>query len=116
MNLSAVPADHREHLERRPFAFACVTAIFPVDELEALANYGNWLQALADGTIKPVTAEQEHFLKVDREEAEPATLLERAWVRLKGRREYEEEERTAAPLAPPEKYGIVDYDPDRCWW
>ena len=68
-------------------------------------------------TIRPVTAEQEHFLKVDREEAEPATVAERAWVRLKGRREYEREQgQQAPPPPPPEDYGIVEWDEDRCWW
>ena len=63
-----------------------------------------------------MTPEQEHFLQVDREEAEPATVRERAWVRLKGRREYEREQRIAEPPPPPEDYGIVEWDADRCWW
>src|SRR5688500_13540230 len=66
--MAKVPADHLEYLRRRPFAFGCSTAVFPPAEVEALAQYGNWLQALASGAIRPVTAEQEHFLKVDREE------------------------------------------------
>ncbi len=60
-----------------------------------------------------MTAEQEHFLQVDREEAEPATLGERAWLRLKGRREYEHDQHA---VPPPEDYGIVEWDADRCWW
>lgn len=116
MNLSEFPADHLPHLFRRPFAFRCSTSIFPPDEIEALAEYGNWLEALASGAIQPVSAEQQHFLQVDRDEAEPTTLCERAWVRLKGRREYEQEEKQAEPLPPPEDYGIVEWDRDRCWW
>jgi uncharacterized protein YifE (UPF0438 family) len=86
-----IPPEHLVHLRRRPFVFRCSTSIFPADELAALSDYGNWLEALANGTIQPVTAEQEHFLRVDREssmqfhlrpEAEPATLCERAWLRL----------------------------------
>ena len=113
-----VPADHLEYLRRRPFVFRCSTAVFPADELAALEEYGNWLEALASGAIKPATLEQEHFLAVDRDEAEPATVCERAWVRLKGRREYEREEgrQTAPPPPPPEDYGIVEWDADRCWW
>lgn len=108
------PADHLVYLQRRPFAFRCSTDIFPPDELHALAEYGNWLEALAAGTIQPVTADQRHFLKVDRDEAEPRTLCERAWVRLKGRREFEQD--TGKPHDPPEDYGIVEWDQERCWW
>ncbi len=110
------PADHLVYLQRRPFVFGCSTHIFPSEELDALAEYGNWLEALAVGVIQPVTPAHAHFLKVDREELEPTTVCERAWVRLKGRRQYELEQRTAAPPPPPEDYGIVDWDKDRCWW
>ncbi len=116
MDTSKIPPDHRAHLERRPFAFNCSTAIFPADEREALSEYGNWLEALASGAIQPVTPEQEHFLQVDREEVEPSTVCERAWVRLKGRREYEAEEKSAPPPEAKRDYGMVEFDADRCWW
>jgi uncharacterized protein YifE (UPF0438 family) len=115
--VSKTPSDHLEYLRRRPFAFRCEPSVFPPEELEALAEYGNWLEALAGGAIQPVSPEQEHFLKVDRGEADPETLHERAWVRLKARREYErEEQRQQAPQQPAENYGIVEWDADRCWW
>ena len=116
--MTDLPPDHRLHLQRRPFVFHCSTAVFPPDELEALMEYGNWLDALAAGTIQPVTPDQVHFLEVDREQANPTTLLERAWVRLKGRREYEREQdqQTTPPGVPAENYGIVEWDADRCWW
>ena len=54
---------------------------------------------------------------MDRDEADPKTLLERAWVRLKGRREFEAEgQQNAAPPPKPEDYGMVEFDADRCWW
>ena len=84
--------------------------------MRALSKYGNWMEALALGAIRPVTPEQEHFLAVDREDAEPATVCERAWVRLKGRREFEQEQAMATPPPPPEDYGMVEWDKDRCWW
>ena len=114
--MATVPAEHRHYLQQRPFAYGCWTSVFPADELQALAEYGNWLTALAGGVIQPVTAEQEHFLQVDREEAEPETLCERAWVRLKGRREYEREQQLAPPPEAKQDYGMVEWDQDRCWW
>jgi uncharacterized protein YifE (UPF0438 family) len=116
MVMAKIPADHLAFLKRRPFAFQCSTAVFPPAEIEALEEKGNWLEALAAGTIRPVTREQEHFLRVHRDEAEPSTVWERAWVRLKGRREYEREEQIAPPPVVLENYGIVDWDADRCWW
>lgn len=111
-----IPPDHLVFLRRRPFAFGCATAVFSPDELQALEEYGNWLEALANGAIQPVTAEQKHFLKVDRDEAKPKTVSEQAWVRLKGRREYEREQQGHSPPPPPENYGMIEYDADRCWW
>jgi uncharacterized protein YifE (UPF0438 family) len=114
--MSTIPPDHQIYLRRRPFAFRCSISIFPPDELEALADYGNWMEALAAGAIQPVTAEQEHFLQVDRDEAEPLNVRERAWLRLKGRREYEREQEIGAAQPTPEDYGMVEWDADRCWW
>jgi uncharacterized protein YifE (UPF0438 family) len=101
---------------QKPFEFRCSTAIFPEDELNALNEHGARLEALAAGDVQPVTKEDRHFLLVDREEAEPTTTLERAWLRLKGRREIEEEEKSAKRPEPPEDYGMVEFDADRCWW
>src|SRR6516162_9111676 len=114
--MAKIPAEHLVYLQRRPFPLRCSATIFTPEELQALAEYGNWLEALANGAIKPVTAEQKHFLRVDRGEVEPKTLCERAWVRLKGRREYEHEEQITPPPTPPEDYGMVEWDEDRCWW
>lgn len=114
--MSRIPSDHRKYLERRPFRFGCSTDIFPVEELGALSARGCWMEAIAAGTIAPVTPEHEHFLKVDREEAEPTTVDERAWVRLKGRRDFEREEQNAPSPPPPEDYGIIEWDKEKCWW
>ena len=114
--MSNIPPDHRDQLERRPFRFGCATHIFPLDELSALSERGHWLEALAAGAIAPATPEHEHFLQVERGEAEPATVDERAWVRLKGRREFEREQNSAPPPSPPEDYGIIEWDKERCWW
>jgi len=113
--VSQLPPTQRNYL-RRPFEFGCSTAVFPADELAALAESGALLEALAAGRVKPATADQKHFLKVDRGEAEPETVLERAWDRLKGRREYEQEQAASAPPREAEGYDMVEFDADRCWW
>jgi uncharacterized protein YifE (UPF0438 family) len=74
------------------------------------------LEALAAGRILPTTPEHEHFLQVDREEAEPTTIDERAWLRLKYRREFEHEQEAAPPPLPPKDYGIIEWDKEKCWW
>jgi len=114
--LSSIPAEHLKYLQRRPFHFNCHTEVFPADELRALEESGNWLEALVNGVIQPVTPDQEHFLQVDRGEAEPETVWERAWLRLKGRREYEAEQEMKPPPRKQDNYGITDWDHDRCWW
>lgn len=100
----------------RPFVFGCSTAVFPPDEFAVLTESGSVLEALAAGQFRPATPEQEHFLKVHREEADPETVAERAWVRLKGRREFEREALGKAPTEATQDYGMVEFDADRCWW
>jgi uncharacterized protein YifE (UPF0438 family) len=99
-----------------PFRCGCATDIFPLEELSALNEGGHRLEALAAGHIAPASSEDEHFLKVNREEAEPTTVAERAWLRLKGRREYEREQGEAPPREQPEDYGIIEWDKEKCWW
>lgn len=111
--MSKLPATQRDYL-RRPFEFGCSTAAFPPDELTALTESGALLEALAAGEVETATPDQEHFLKVDREEVEPETVLERAWERLKARREYEHGQTAAGSSA--EDYDMVEFDHDRCWW
>jgi uncharacterized protein YifE (UPF0438 family) len=101
---------------RPAFVFRCSTHIFPVEEISALNLSGARLEALADGSLSPTTPEDEHFLQVDREEAEPQTALERAWVRLKGRREFEQDQELLAKRERPKDYGIIEWDREKCWW
>jgi uncharacterized protein YifE (UPF0438 family) len=99
-----------------PFTFRCDVSVFPLNEIKALERHGARFEALASGTARPATPEEKHFLRVNREETEPETVAERAWLRLKARREYEREEQGTKPPAPPENYGMVEFDADRCWW
>lgn len=103
-------------INQRPFSFGCATHIFPADELNALKERGGWMEALISGAIQPTTPEHEHFLQVDREEVEPTTVDERAWLRLKYRREFERDRGMAPPPAPKEDYGIIEWDKEKCWW
>ena len=114
--MSTDSSNERDNLERKPFRFGCSTEIFPLEELRVLSERGPWLEGLAAGKMAPTTPEHEHFLQVDRDEAEPSTLEERAWVRLKGRREFERDQATAQPPTPSEDYGIIEWDKEKCWW
>ncbi len=109
------PLDHLVYLRGQSFTFACSTTVFPEEEIKALLECGNWLSALAAGEIQPVTIAQEHFLRVDRGEAQAETVFERAWVRLKFRKEFEREQRMTPPQTTSQDYGIVEWDEDR-WW
>jgi uncharacterized protein YifE (UPF0438 family) len=100
----------------RPFSFRCSTHVFPIEEVSVLNACGSHLEALANGSVAPTTPQDEHFLKVDREEADPETLAEKAWVRLKGRREFEQDHETLAKRERPKDYGIIEWDREKCWW
>lgn len=104
---------------REPFQFGCSIVVFPAEEIAALNEYGDFLTALASGKVLPSNATHRHFLMVHRGEAEPKSVQEKAWVRLKNRREYEQEENAKADSeapAPPKDYGMEEFDADRCWW
>ncbi len=74
-------------------------------------------EALEQGILKPVTPAQEHFLRVCRGEIDPETWYEKAWMRMKGRREYEREQAARQKAQePPPDYGMVESDIDRPWW
>ena len=76
--------------------------------------------SLFDGGAEPFEFRLEalayRFLRVDREEIEPTNVSERAWLRLKGRREFEKEQEAAPPPEPPQDYGIIEWDKEKCWW
>lgn len=102
--------------KQKPFAFHCSVEVFPPRELAVLVKHGNRLEELAAGEIAPVSDADRHFLLVDQEEAEPETVVEIAWLRLKARREIERADREKAPPPTSPNYGMVEFDADRCWW
>ena len=114
--MSHIPPANRKQPDRPPFHFGCSTDIFPIEELSVLTQHGHELEALAAGAIAATTPAHKHFLQVDREEAEPLTIEEHAWVRLKGRREFEREQQATPPPEQSEDYGIIEWDKEKCWW
>lgn len=103
-------------MPQNTFAFGCSTDIFPVEELGVLQEHGARLEALASGKLATATPDDEHFLLVDREQAVSESLVERAWVRLKGRREFEATESRHTVDEPTDNYGIIEWDREKCWW
>jgi len=67
------------------------TDIFTHDEYNFLRRYGTWMEALEKGNILPETSEQIAFLNVCQSVIEPKTKFERAWIKLRERRKFEEE-------------------------
>ncbi len=116
LHVANVKPDQPEALKHQPFRLGCSTDTFPSDEIRALSERGHRMEALAAGTIAPTNSVEEHFLRVHREEVDPETIDEHAWVRLKGRREFEREQETAPPPPTPEDYGIIEWDKEKCWW
>jgi len=100
----------------QPFVFGCDMSVFPAAEVKALQKNGARFEALASGAARPTTPEAKRFLLVHRDKESPKTVAERAWLRLKARREYEREQKETPPPTPPENYGMVEFDADRCWW
>jgi uncharacterized protein YifE (UPF0438 family) len=96
--------------------FGCDVSLFPANELAALERHGLRFEALASGAARPASPEEKRFLRVHREQEAPKSVAERAWLRLKARREFEREQKGSPPPAPSENYGMVEFDADRCWW
>lgn len=54
---------------------------FTLAEARLLEDYGNQLEALSSGQLTASTAEQKQLLKVLAGDAEPASTLEKAWLK-----------------------------------
>lgn len=77
----SVPADHAEWLRKGGFPVPPDPTLTDADR-GILAKFGHWMEALTNGTLKPVTPDQERFLRVHRGEEPPTTPFEIAWVKL----------------------------------
>ena len=102
----AIPKDHKPYLDRKDFAVDPSIAL-TAEERKQLARYGNWLEALANGAIRPSTPAQERFLLVVSEKVKPESVFEQAWTKVKRERarklEAEEKKRESARKLEAEK-------------
>lgn len=73
------PTDHTRLLARHDYPVAVMAQLTDAQR-QLLARYGYWLEALAEGTLEPATAEQRHFVQVARGEAAPQSAFEVTWV------------------------------------
>src|SRR3954452_24366574 len=76
-----LPVDHARLLRQHDF-HAPADAALEEPERVLLLRFGRWLEALASGALKPVTADQEHFVRVARGEDVPSNEFEHAWVKV----------------------------------
>jgi uncharacterized protein YifE (UPF0438 family) len=77
----SVPADHAEWLRRGGFPVPPDPTLDEADR-GVLAKFGHWMEALTNGTLQPVTPDQQRFLRVHRAEEPPTSPFEVAWVKL----------------------------------
>ena len=77
---------HRRCLQEQ-FVLDVDGAVFSAEELDLLVKFGNWLRALESGAIQPISREQNHFLQVVAEKAEPLNTIEAVWLKYKRRKQ-----------------------------
>lgn len=77
-----MPAEHTALIKRANFPVPASVA-FDDQERGLLARYGYWLEALASGTLAPITPEQRQFVQVACGDAEPQSAFEVAWVKCR---------------------------------
>ncbi|MBE1299410.1 MAG: DUF413 domain-containing protein [Alteromonadaceae bacterium] len=58
---------------------------FSINEAKALTGYGNLITALLSGSFKPSCPEDEQLLAVAKENAQPSSYAEKAWVKYQKR-------------------------------
>jgi uncharacterized protein YifE (UPF0438 family) len=75
-----LPAEHTALLQRKGF-LVTPGGDLTDQERDLLAKYGHWLEALAGGSLAPLTPEQEQFVQVARGAAEPRSPFEVAWIK-----------------------------------
>lgn len=104
-----VPPEHKEYLDKPDFVLRCPPEMFSEKELEIFDLYGNWLEALATGLIKPFTAEQRLFVLVAQGKAEPEYPFEKLWIKRMRRIQWQQEHKEQGDK-------VVWVDPGEVWF
>ncbi|MCW7551602.1 DUF413 domain-containing protein [Endozoicomonas gorgoniicola] len=82
---------------------ASIGWLLTVRERNVLQKYGAWMEALMNGSLQPVTEEQEHFISAASGKIKATTEYELIWKRvLSIRKEYSEK-----PNKPPKDVRIL---------
>jgi uncharacterized protein len=91
--------DHSQYIKDHPnFVVDCSNAIFSLEQLDLLRKYGHWFRALTDGTMKPVTPQQENFIEAAQMNKPPISLEEKTWVTYLTRKKMESDPEQAQKL------------------
>jgi len=77
-----IPADHASYLQRKDYVPPQPDQ-FTSEELNILARFGHWMEALTRGAIEPVTPDQCKFRAVAQGQGTPETPFERVWTKLR---------------------------------
>lgn len=82
---------HKDYIKSKgEFVVNCSHKIFDREEIELLQKYGHWFEALINGSLKPISKEQEDFL-LQVKERKQKTKYSKAWIKYKGRIKLEKE-------------------------
>jgi hypothetical protein len=74
-----IVATHKKYRTTRFFIAPAVMKLLSNAEVLVLTKYGAWLQALAVGSISPITIAQVRFIRVCAGRCDATTPLEKAW-------------------------------------
>jgi hypothetical protein len=94
--------EHSAFLSRHDFVLP-PGGDFDDKERALLTRYGRWLEALAEGTIPPLTEEQRHFVQAALGECPPRSAFEAAWLKQRQAREANRGSASIGPLEAAER-------------
>lgn len=81
MNLEEVPAEHLHYLQLSPLTIHAPLFTFTNREREVLESKGQWLKALAEKNIAPLTPAQERFAQVSNGQLRAISSYEKLWIK-----------------------------------
>jgi len=97
----SVLSELKKHVDfiNKKFSIKCHN-IFTKEEEEILIQYGEWMSALENGILKPVTIAQEHFIEVCKNNVPPETEYEQTWIKYKKRIQWEDKYGDTSDIPP----------------